>query len=157
MNLPELEHEVTFGEVSFSIKKLMPMEAKEVFVGHVRPLLRGLNAEMPNSQEVASKGEDFKMMLGFKMMLAAFTEAPEAHYKAIVKAMSKRITFTSPSNKSPLTLAGNEELAFKDLDMAHILLLEGRAFGVNFFGSCSILFEEFMRLFPSSPLPDPQT
>ena len=90
------------------------------------------------------------------MMLAAFTEAPEAHYKAIVKAMSKRITFTSPSNKSPLTLAGNEELAFKDLDMAHILLLEGRAFGVNFFGSCSILFEELVRLLPSSPLPECQ-
>ena len=103
----------------------------------------GLNAEMPDSQGAASNGA------GIKMMLAAFTEAPEAHYKAIVKALSKRITFTSPSNKSPLTLAGNEELAFKDLDMAHILLLEGRAFGVNFFGSCSILFEEF-----SAPTPE---
>ena len=151
MNLPELEPEVTFGDVSFSIKKLMPMEAKEVFMGHVRPLLRGLNAEMPDSQGAASNGA------GIKMMLAAFTEAPEAHYKAIVKALSKRITFTSPSNKSPLTLAGNEELAFKDLDMAHILLLEGRAFGVNFFGSCSILFEELVRLLPSSPLPEVPT
>ena len=145
MNLSELEPEVTFGDVSFSIKKLMPMEAKEVFMGHVRPLLRGLNAEMPDSQEVASKGA------GIKMMLAAFTEAPEVHYKAIVKAMSKRITFTSPSNKSQLTLAGNEELAFKDLDMAHILLLEGRAFGVNFFGSCYILFEELVHLLQSLP------
>lgn len=122
----------TLGDVNFSVKKMLPIPAKNIFMSHVRPLLRGaLSAN-------ADKAEDF-----WQVILAAITDAPKLHYDALVKAMYYDITYTSPNAEAPVRLLGDEENAFKDLDMAHLLILDGRAFCVNFFQSFNVLQSEF--------------
>ena len=73
--------EVTFGDVTFQIGKMFPMEAKQVFMNHVRPLLRGaLSAE--------TKGGD-----QWQLLLAAFTDAPQKHYDAIIHSLYSHIQY----------------------------------------------------------------
>ena len=133
--------EVVFGDVTFHIGKLMPMEAKRVFLKDVRPLLRGaLNAEVGDM--VSSNGD--KGGGGqWKILLAAFTDAPQEHYDAIVRALYSHITYTAPGSNSRQPLLGDEENAFKDLDMAHSLMLDARAFFLTFSESWSVILSEF--------------
>ena len=115
---------VTYGDVTFTIHKLLPMEAKRVFMAHVRPLLRGaLSADVKDGES------------NWALALAAFTDAPQEHYDAIVRALYGQITYQSPGDPHPKRLLGDEENAFKDLDMAHSVMLDARAFVVNFRGS----------------------
>ena len=127
------DRDVTYGDVTFRISKMLPMEAKEVFMRHVRPLLSGASA-------VQGDGGGLAMIVGI------IAKAPQEHYDAVMKALYRLITFTSPATQQPLVLVGNEELAFKDLDMAHVLLLDTRAFTVNFRGSWDVLQSEFPQL-----------
>ena len=72
-------------DATFEIRKLLPTEAKPLFIRHVRPLLRGaLSAEAPASGATE----------GWRAMLAAFTDAPSDHYEAISKAMARCIIVT---------------------------------------------------------------
>ena len=147
MNEPLDSREVRFGETTFRIGKLLPIEAKRVFMRHVRPLLRGaLSAEVPENGDGS---------VGWQVLLAAFTDAPNEHYEAIVHSLYQNITYTGPSVTAPTCLLGDEENAFRDLDMAHALILEGRAFYVNFFASWTVILSEFPslnRVFQSSKL-----
>ena len=53
------DREVTFGETTFSIGKMLPVEAKKVFMEHVRPMLEGaLGAQ------VSEGGGGIEMALG---------------------------------------------------------------------------------------------
>ena len=132
--------EVVFGDVTFQIGKLMPMEAKRVFLKDVRPLLRGaLNAEVGDAP---SNGDGGGGGGQWKILLAAFTDAPQNHYDAIQRSLYAHITYTTPG-KEPQLLLKDEENAFKDLDMAHSLMLDCRAFYVNFFSSWSVILSEF--------------
>ena len=137
--------EVVFGDVTFQIGKLMPMEAKRVFLKDVRPLLRGaLNAEVG---DIASGNGDRGSGGGeWKILLAAFTDAPQEHYDAIVRSLYARITYIEKGNNSPQELLGDEENAFKDLDMAHSLMLDARAFFLTFSESWSVILSEFPSL-----------
>ena len=127
--------DVTFGDVTFHIGKMMPLEAKRVFMSHVRPLLRGaLSADTGDSAD------------GWQIMLAAITDAPQQHYDALAQALYRHIDYTAPLQPTPVPLLNNEALAFKDLDMVHILMLDVRAFTVNFLGSWAVLRSEFPQL-----------
>ena len=120
--------------VTFTISKMLPMDAKQVFMGHVRPLLRG-----------ALGAGDVKAGAGnWLMALAAFTDAPQEHYDAIVRELYKHIVYKrADSREAPTMLSGDEENAFRDLDMAHILILDARAFVVNFRESWRVVISEF--------------
>ena len=128
--------EVTYGDVTFQIRKMLPLEAKRVFLTHVRPMLRGALA--------AQTGGDSPS--GLMLALAAFTDAPQVHYDAVVGALYRHITYSTPKDPTAKVLAGDEENAFKDLDMAHSILLDGRAFLVNFSESWAVVQSEFPAL-----------
>ena len=131
------ERTVTYGDVTFEIRKLLPVEAKRVFMAHVRPLLRGaLSAQAPTGE----------MAPEWALVLAAFTDAPQEHYDAIVRALYGNILYSSPAQSTPKRLLGDEEHAFKDLDMAHMILLDARAFIVNFSASWDVVQSEFPAL-----------
>ena len=135
MTTPLTSQDVQFGDVTFHIGKLLPMEAKRLFMGHVRPLLRGaLSAEIKDDADQ------------WQIALAAFTDAPQEHYDAIQRALYAHITYRRPSDTTPLRLLGDEENAFKDLDMAHSISLDVRAFAVNFIGSFSVAMSELHHL-----------
>ena len=119
--LPD-DRTITWGDVTFEIRKLLPTEAKPLFIRHVRPLLRGaLSAEAP-----AGGGTE-----PWRIMLAAFTDAPAEHYEAVSAAMARGIIVTRGGEK-PRPLAGNEEWAWQGLEGAHMVLLDARSFAVNF-------------------------
>ena len=108
---PQDEKIVTWGEAQFTINKLLPTEAKAVFVHHVRPLLRGaLSAEAP------AGGGKTEM---WRLMLSAFTDAPANHYDAISTAMAKSIQVRRGAETR--FLAGNEAWAFQGLEGAHAI------------------------------------
>ena len=135
MPLPLDSKEVTFGETTFTINKMMPQEAKKVFLTHVRPMLRGaLSANVSDNAN------------SWQMYLAALTDAPQEHYDAAVQAMYTKINYTRPNAPVSQPLANDEANAFQDLDMVHILLLDVRAFTVNFRGSWDVLQAEFPKL-----------
>ena len=122
-----LDREVTYGETTFYIGKLLPMDSYTIFLNHILPVIGkvlGSNAD-----------SDFGLSV-----------IPQKHYKPIVAELRKHITFTSANQMTPAKVAGDEELAFRGLEPAHILLLETRAFAVNFSGSWDVLHSEFPRL-----------
>lgn len=143
---PLTADEVTFlGEdgqpidVTFQIKKLQPMDAKQVFMRHMRPMLRGiLSAD--------SGGDKTGETPGWKMAVAAFTDMPQDHYDATMRALYGRIIYRTSSHPNPHRLLGDEENAFKDLEAAHILALDARAILVNFRASFSVAMSEFPAL-----------
>ena len=156
---------VTYGDVTFRIRKLLPMPAKAVFMDHVRPLLRGaLSADMP-AKRPGSGEDDVADVPWMKVALAAFTDAPGEHYKEIVKALYSKITYQRADMSKPMPLLNREDHAFQNLDMAHSLALDARAFIVNFSASFSVAASEFPHLAqvfqslkqststPSSPTP----
>ena len=132
------DKEFTYGEVTFRVDKLLPQEAKAVFMAHVRPLLEGaLSAE--------SGGDGG----GLAMMLGIVAKAPQTHYDAVMRALYQHVYYTRSDDREQLPpgkLAGDEERAFVGLDMAHILLLDARAFAVNFHESWAVLQSEFPSL-----------
>ena len=133
--LPD-DRTVTWGETTFEIRKLLPTETKPLFIRHVRPLLRGaLSAEAPAS---GAPTEDWRAML------AAFTDAPSEHYEVISAAMARSIIVSRGDEKRPL--AGNVEWAFQGLEGAHMVLLDVRAFTVNFRGWLDVAISEFPQL-----------
>ena len=129
--------EVVFGDVTFRIRKLLPMESKQVFIRHVRPLLKGaLDVEITDIRDTNES---------WKVMIAAFTGAPEEHYTALQNALYDQITYKR-GKEAELRLRGNEEDAFRDLDMVHSISLDARAFAVNFFDSWGVAQSEFLSL-----------
>ena len=127
------DREITYGDVTFKIGKLLPKEAKQVFMRHVRPLMEGA---------LAASGDGNLL----QMALAVIAKAPQDHYDALMDTLYRHITFSSPSSPTLMVLHGNDEMAFKDLEAAHILLLEARVFAVNFRGSLDVLRSEFPQL-----------
>ena len=144
-----VSNEYSRNGVTFTIRKLLPMDSKRVFLKHVRPLVRGaLSADAPkNANESAL----------WRIFLAAITDAPIDHYEMLMHYLYEHITFTYEGEKVPQVLRGNEELAFKDLDMAHILALEARAFAVNFQESWAVATSEFRKLTTDLPPMNPGT
>ena len=140
------DREVTFGETTFSIGKMLPVESKKVFMEHVRPMLEGaLGAQV-------SEGGG-----GIEMALGIVARAPQAHYDALMRQLYQRITFTSAAGATPRPLANNEEMAFDGLDMAHILMLDVRAFMVNFRESWDVIASQFPSLSQLTAQLNPQT
>lgn len=125
------DKEFTYGDTTFRVDKLLPQEAKAVFMAHVRPLLEGALAA-----ESGGGGDGLAMILGI------VAKAPQTHYDAVMRALYQHINYTSPNQVQPQRLAGDEERAFDGLDMAHILLLDARAFAVNFHESWAVLQSE---------------
>ena len=129
------DKEFTYGDTTFRVDKLLPQEAKAVFMAHVRPLLEGALAA-----ESGGGGDGLAMILGI------VAKAPQTHYDAVMRALYQHISYTSPDQVQPQRLAGDEERAFANLNMAHILLLDARAFAVNFHESWAVLQSEFPSL-----------
>ena len=127
------DREITYEGVTFSIGKLLPMESKKFFMEHVRPMLEGA---MSASADRGLTG----------MILGVLSKAPQQHYDALVAVLYPQITYRTADMPNPMPLARDEANAFKDLDMAHILMLDVRAFAVNFRGSWDVLQSEFPQL-----------
>ena len=150
--LPD-DRTITWGDATFEIRKLLPTEAKPLFIRHVRPLLRGaLSAEAPASGATEP----------WRVMLAAFTDAPAEHYEAISKAMARGIIVTRAGEKR--ALAGNEEWAWQGLEPAHMCILDVRAATVNFRESLAVAVSElpqlaqvFASLAPETSTPSSET
>ena len=132
--LPD-DRTITWGDTTFEIRKLLPTEAKPLFIHHVRPLLRGAL-----SAEAGPTGESEP----WRIMLAAFTDAPAEHYDAISKAMARSIVVSRGGVNKPL--AGNEEWAFDGLEGIHAIILDTRAFCVNFKPWLSVAISELPQL-----------
>ena len=95
--------EVVFGDVTFKIGKLMPMEAKRVFLKDVRPLLRGaLNAEVGDA---SSNGDGGGGGGQWKILLAAFTDAPQNHYDAIQRVPLLSYHLQHTQEATPLSVS----------------------------------------------------
>ena len=124
--------EITFGDVTFRISKLLPMEAKHVFMHHVRPLLGGA-LEAP-----ATTGGDL-----WKLVLAGVTKLPQEHYDALSAALYKAVEYKTTAEPQFKKLAGDEAFAFQNLDWVYQVILDGRAFAVNFQPSWDVLVSEF--------------
>ena len=137
MILEQFSHpEVTFGNVTFKVSKMLPMEAHNIFMGHVRPLLRGALSANVTSGEA-----------DWQMMLAAFTDAPVEHYYSIQDAMWRHVTYKrSDTQEAHAMLLGDHENAFRDLEGAHMIMLNARAFTVNFIGWWDVVRSEFPAL-----------
>ena len=127
--------EVTFGKVTFRIGKMLPREAKKLFMSHVRPLLRG-------SLSAQSAGDG-----GWMLILAAFTDAPQEHYDAIERALYQHITYTTPEITQPQRLGGDEDNCFNrpehELEGIHELMLVTKAFAINFIGWWGAMSSQF--------------
>ena len=132
-DLPD-DRTVTFGGSTFTINKMMPRDAKRVFLGHVRPLLLGL-----------TEGNLTKDSHDMQFVAALIAGAPTEHIDGITTAMYQRI-FYARDGGDPRRLAGDEDSAFQDMDMAHILMLDWRAFLVNFRESWDVLQSEFPQI-----------
>ena len=148
--------EVTFGDTTFYIGKMLPVEAKQVFLAHVRPLFRGaLSADIKDGND-------------WQIFVAAFTDAPQAEYDSLTRALYRHVTYKSPNQPAPMPLLGDEENAFAGLDMVHILAVDARSFYRNFRGSWDVLRSMFPAIGPalqslvrqtqtlSSGIPSPQ-
>ena len=127
------DKEFTYGDVTFRVDKLLPQEAKVVFIDHVRPLMEG-------ALNVQTGGDTLALIMG------VIAKAPAFHYYAVMKALYQHISYTSPDQVQPQRLAGDEERAFANLDMAHLLLVDARAFAVNFHESWDVLQSQFPSL-----------
>ena len=119
--------EIAYGDTTFYIGKMLPLEAKGAFMKDVRPLLRG-----------ALSGDIADESGGWKAILAAFTDAPQAHYDALTKTLYKHIRY-GRDGEPVQPLSGDEERAFMGMDMVNILDLDVRAFMRNFTGSWDAL------------------
>ena len=132
------DKEFTYGEVTFQVNKLLPQEAKAVFMAHVRPLLEGALAA-----ESGGGGDGLAMILGI------VAKAPQTHYDAVMRALYQHVYYVRSDDREqlpPQRLAGDEERAFVGLDMAHLLLVDARAFAVNFHESWDVLQSQFPSL-----------
>ena len=130
------DKEFTYGEVTFRVDKLLPQEAKAVFIDHVRPLMEG-------ALNVQTGGDTLALIMG------VIAKAPATHYYAVMRALYQHVYYVRADDREQLPpgkLAGDEERAFVGLDMAHILLLDARAFAVNFHESWAVLQSEFPSL-----------
>ena len=140
------DREITYEGVTFSIGKLLPQESKKVFMEHVRPMLEGA-LSVPADSGL------------FTMILGVVAKAPQQHYDGIMAALYPQIKYRTADMSQPMPLARDEANAFKDLDMAHILMLDVRAFAVNFRGSWDVLQSEFpqLRLLIQASTPETST
>lgn len=146
--IPQDERTVTWGEAQFTINKMLPMEAKAVFVEHVQPLMHQI-MRLLDEIEGDGEAEDVQFaisdaVIGKRMMKRAamiFSALPPKHYRSISLAMSKSIQVRRGSESR--FLAGNEAWAFQGLEGMHAVMLDGRAFLINFTGWLPVLLSEF--------------
>ena len=80
----------------------------------------------------------------WRIMLAAFTDAPAEHYEAVSKTMARSIIVTRGTEKR--VLAGQEEWAFQGLSGAHMMILDVRSFAVNFTDWFPVFLSELPQL-----------
>ena len=114
---------------------MLPIEAKRVFIHNVRPLLGGITR--------VKGGGDVGLP---QIIVGTITEAPADQYDILVQKLYANIKYSTQEQPQFMPLARDEENAFKDLDMGHLLALEVRAFHVNFQRSYGVLLSEFPQL-----------
>ena len=131
------ENTLHFDGASFQIQKLLPGEAMRLFIHHVRPLLAG-------AAKANVSGEDNANQAIIKLMINAFTEAPADHYDHISRTMAQLIVVEREDGKRKL--AGNESWAFQGLTGAHMIMVDIKAFQVNFTEWWDVLISEFPSL-----------
>ena len=137
------DRDVTYGDVTFHIGKMMPIAAKRVFMTDVRPMLGGiLEADLGD----AGEGANATAALGLQIVMAAITKAPQERYDSLCRTLYRNITFTKGADRTKAVLLGDEEYAFEGLEMFHMLDLDFRAFYINFRGSWDGLISAYPQL-----------
>lgn len=127
------EREITYNGTTFYIGKMLGQDAKELFVFHLLPCLSG-------AVNVPSGGGVTEMAIGF------LSGIPREHYQPLVNKLYEHIDFTREDRPTRIKVAKDRDSAFKDLEAAHILMLEARALAVNFSKSWDVVSSEFPRL-----------
>ena len=129
---------VTIRDVTFQIRKLLPMEAFRL-LETLRPALKGLVTEdvgdvleRAESDDEAERGLTRADLL---MLVNLVSGVDSVIVEKVRKQLFRRVAFMSGSQPSEVPLANNEELAFKDLDVFHIYEIFVRALAVNFIES----------------------
>ena len=74
------------------------------------------------------------------------SDALRRRYAGVVPARLLYVRADDREQLPPQRLAGDEERAFVGLDMAHLLLVDARAFAVNFHESWDVLQSQFPSL-----------
>ena len=126
--------EVEIEGVRFQIRKLLPMEAFAVIEAFRPAFKEAVAAGLGDTTDDMAKG------------IALLGGLPPERVDGLRRALFKQIIFRAPNAGTPQVLGGNEELAFKDLDVVHIYELIVRAFAVNFSGSWAALSSRFPAL-----------
>lgn len=134
-----IDNTLEFGETRFVINKLLPLEAKHLFVHNVRPLLKGLSELKLNED-----GTSFENTT--EAIISAFTDAPAEHYDVISHVMAKAIQATRGKETRFLHQTGAKEWAFQGLEGAHAMLVDVRAFTINFIGWLDVIKLEFPQI-----------
>ena len=119
---PMLEQEVQFGDVHFTIRKLLPMDGYRLFE-KIRPALEQL-ADAIQGLELSS----LDMPTGMKIAGAI----PEDILEEARKRLYAQVFFTSPTHPHPTPLLGNEDGAFAALTFYHPYELTVRCMIINF-------------------------
>ena len=131
---------VTFGDTTFKIEKLMPMEAWRVF-GKIRTSLASL-ATIP-----VLGGDNIALAIGIA------TGIPQDIFESIRRDLFAHVTFTSKSVPTPVKLITDEDGAFQDLEAYHVGEVMARCLYRNFIGSLDALQS---RASPDKTSPPPE-
>ena len=118
------------GEVQFEAFKLLPMEQYQLLNELRTGFREAATVDLPDDND-----EESMTQVGFQALFLAFSTMPPALVEKVRRELFKRVSFKRPNSPTPLTLSGNEELAFDGLEGFHVMEVLARAFAVNFFGS----------------------
>lgn len=136
--------EITIRGVDFKINKMLPVPAEDLLIRHVRPLMGGaMSAETDGSDSG-----------GWKLLLAAFANAPYDHYVAVRDAMFRCVEYRRKDNPAWRVLSGDMEAAFVGLLPVHITQIAVEAFAENFTESYSELQSLLPRLITAMSGPE---
>ena len=120
------------GPVTFEFRKMLALEAFDLFEA-IRPGLAEAVAAGKIDQAQLRQGN--MDVSGIARIISAL---PHATVKAARDGLFRFTYFTAPPHKQ-MPLAGNEELAFKDLEPIHVYQVIGGAFVENFTESLNAL------------------
>ena len=135
-----IPREFTLGNTKFSMHKLGPMEAYRVW----EPYRVELFEKLSNLQLTA----DTKTVVALAGLLLGVSESVQERARV---ALFKGVVFQNKTAVTPMELAGNENVAFQDLEVSVVYEVFLRAFALNFIGSLREVVSRITRLLETLP------
>lgn len=137
--------EVTLGDTTFQIRKLLPMEAFRLFEV-IRPALQdALRVQWP----LSSDNEQNRIA----MYVAFAATIPPDIVETARRQCFKHVFYKAHDAPTPQPLESQEDMAFKNLEAVHIYEVLVRSLYLNFVESWGVLkslLPQLEQLFPQS-------